>query len=272
MSTMSEVLATRMLESGRYSDLTIKCGGKVFRVHRNVVCLQSRPLAAHVDGVFLEAVSGEINLPDDHPAIFERLIKFLYTGDFNATPSPNEVVAEEQLGNCVKETSSLGSSHALGSDPGFVAEDVGSETVDTPLDRLTICTRIFVMAEKYDISALKTLAKTKFEALVPYDWNTSALSESLRLMYDGLPDSDRLLKDVAVAAAAGHVKELVDRGEFVALCKDNGDIAFDVLKASLSPTRKIKNCPYGGISHASRVSYRESQQEYYCSLCNDYFD
>jgi len=42
-----------MLESGRYSDLTIKCGGKVFKVHRNVVCLQSRPLAAHVDSKFI---------------------------------------------------------------------------------------------------------------------------------------------------------------------------------------------------------------------------
>ncbi|PQE06300.1 BTB POZ domain protein [Rutstroemia sp. NJR-2017a BBW] len=237
-----------MLESGRYSDLTIKCGGKVFRVHRNVVCLQSKPLAAHVDGVFLEAVTGEINLPDDHPAILERLIKFLYTGDFDATPSPSEVVAEEPSG------------------------EVGSETVNGSLDTLTICTRIFVMAEKYDIPALKTLAKTKFEAAVSSDWNTSALSESLRLMYDGLPDSDRLLKDVAVAAAAGHVKELVDRGEFVALCKDNGDIAFDVLKASLSPTRKIKNCPWGGISHESHVSYSESQQEYYCSDCEDCFD
>ncbi|PQE16205.1 BTB POZ domain protein [Rutstroemia sp. NJR-2017a BVV2] len=42
-----------MLDSGRYSDLTITCGSKVFRVHRNVVCLQSKPLAAHVDGVFV---------------------------------------------------------------------------------------------------------------------------------------------------------------------------------------------------------------------------
>jgi hypothetical protein len=102
------------------------------------------------------------------------------------------------------------------------------------------------MAEKYDIPALKTLAKIKFEAAVSSDWNTSALSESLRLMYDGLPDSDRLLKDVAIAAAAGHVKKLVDRGEFVALCKENGDITFDVLKASLRP--RTKNCPICGLS------------------------
>lgn len=102
-----------MLETGRYSDLTIKCQGKVFRgmcspivactiqpisptcrevgdivlllpsvplqhtfqarynkltrnlygtVHRAVVCLQSKPLAAHVDGQFLVGPSITLHL------------------------------------------------------------------------------------------------------------------------------------------------------------------------------------------------------------------
>jgi hypothetical protein len=42
-----------MLEAGKYSDLVIKCKGKVFNVHPNIVCLQSKPLAAMVDGKFL---------------------------------------------------------------------------------------------------------------------------------------------------------------------------------------------------------------------------
>jgi hypothetical protein len=45
-------LTAKILESGRYSDLTIKSQGSVFKVHRNIVCLQSKPLAAHVDGQF----------------------------------------------------------------------------------------------------------------------------------------------------------------------------------------------------------------------------
>jgi hypothetical protein len=46
----SDVL--RLLKSGRYSNLTIKCGAKIFKVHRNVVAVQSKPLAAAVDGDF----------------------------------------------------------------------------------------------------------------------------------------------------------------------------------------------------------------------------
>ncbi|PQE26683.1 BTB POZ domain protein [Rutstroemia sp. NJR-2017a BBW] len=216
MPTISTLLAT-ILDSGRYSDLTIKCGNKVFKVHRNIVCLQSKPLAAHVDGAFVEAITNEINLPDDHPAIFGRIIKFFYTGDFDATPSADEIAEEEASRKSAKETV--------------------YEAIDGPLEILTICTCVFVMAEKYDIPALKKLAKTKFKAAVSTEWNTVALSISLRLIYDELPDSDRLLKDVAIQAAASHIKELADRGEFAALCKENGDIAFDVLKAYLTVSK-----------------------------------
>jgi hypothetical protein len=45
-------LMAKILESGRYSDLTIESQGSAFKVHRNIVCLQSKPLAAHVDGQF----------------------------------------------------------------------------------------------------------------------------------------------------------------------------------------------------------------------------
>jgi hypothetical protein len=38
-----------MLKTDKYSDLTLKCQGAIFKVHRFVVCLQSKPLAAAVD-------------------------------------------------------------------------------------------------------------------------------------------------------------------------------------------------------------------------------
>ncbi len=45
-------LASDLFSSGRYSDLTIKCQGRVFKVHRAIVCLQSKPLAAAIEGGF----------------------------------------------------------------------------------------------------------------------------------------------------------------------------------------------------------------------------
>ncbi|KAK8900786.1 hypothetical protein QC760_010550 [Botrytis cinerea] len=127
-----------MLDSGRYSYLTIKCGNKVFKVHRNVVCLQSKPLVAHVDGAFLEALTSEINLPDDHPAIFEKIVKLLYTGDFDATPSTDEIV-EEASSKYVKESTIEAFDEKS---PALVKETV-YEVFDGSLEILTICTHAF---------------------------------------------------------------------------------------------------------------------------------
>jgi len=43
-------VAIRLLRTGKYSDLTIKCKSKVSNAHRSIVCLQSEPLAKMVDG------------------------------------------------------------------------------------------------------------------------------------------------------------------------------------------------------------------------------
>ena len=43
----------------------------------------------------------------------------------------------------------------------------------------------------------------------------------------------RLLKDVDIKAASERSKELMGRGEFMTLCKEKGEITFDVLKESL---------------------------------------
>ena len=39
---------SRLLETGNYSDLTLECEGKKFKVHKSVVCIQSPVLAAAV--------------------------------------------------------------------------------------------------------------------------------------------------------------------------------------------------------------------------------
>ena len=46
-------ILTRLRLSGRYSDLTIECKGKTFRVHCAIVCTQSKVLAAMIDGNWL---------------------------------------------------------------------------------------------------------------------------------------------------------------------------------------------------------------------------
>jgi len=200
-----------MLKSGKYSDLTIKCGESVFKVHRNVICLQSKPLAAAVDGDFKvrylrkvptigqfndkvqESVTKVIELEEEEPPIVERMVQFMYNRDY---------------------------SDADGS--------------DATKDRLLINTKVYIIADKFDIPGLKLAAKEKYQEAKLIEWNCPSFFESLKLMYENTLATDRLLKEVAIEVVAKHVKELVDREEFGSLCKESGEIAFDVLKASLN--------------------------------------
>ncbi|KAB8292259.1 hypothetical protein EYC80_008001 [Monilinia laxa] len=76
------VFISKLYSSGKYSDLIIKCQEKELKVHRAIVCSQSKPLAAAVDNGFKEAKTGVINLEDDEPEIVEYMIKFLYHGTY----------------------------------------------------------------------------------------------------------------------------------------------------------------------------------------------
>ncbi len=43
---------SRLLKSEKYSDLTLKCHERAFKVHRAVVCTRSSVFAAAIDGGF----------------------------------------------------------------------------------------------------------------------------------------------------------------------------------------------------------------------------
>lgn len=51
-----------ILETGQYSDLTIRCGAKDFPVHKAIVCVQSKVLQAAIGEGFEVRVSSNRTL------------------------------------------------------------------------------------------------------------------------------------------------------------------------------------------------------------------
>lgn len=182
---------------------------------------------------FQEGVTGEIDLPSDDPNIVAHLIQFLYTGDFNDQSTLEHVVQ-------------------------------GS--------RMLACTKAYIMADKFNVPGLKTLAATKFTTAIATEWNTEGLSTAIELIYNQIPENDRILKDVVLKVISEHVKELVDRGEFASLCKADGEIAFDILCKHLTyepePEPSSGVCPWYGIAHYSWIrSSTMPMYKYRCSHC-----
>jgi len=94
--------------------------------------------------------------------------------------------------------------------------------------------KVYILAEKYDISPLRYFAKQKYAELVSECWNGPAFIESLRLLYDEMTDINSVgIRQVAIKVAGEHVKVLLDNKDFLSLCREHGDIATDILKASL---------------------------------------
>ena len=96
LSTMNATL----LQTSQYSDLTVRCGGNEHHLHRAIICPRSNFFAACCNGRFkvnLEAAlqvhqmliytkEGKemiIDLPEDDPATFAKMVEYLYTLDYD---------------------------------------------------------------------------------------------------------------------------------------------------------------------------------------------
>jgi hypothetical protein len=98
--------------------------------------------------------------------------------------------------------------------------------------------KVYVLAEKYDVSDLKNLARSMYEKSISNDWDNDwdddDFIQSLRLMYDETPKSDRQLKDVAITAACHQKERLLSYEAFTTLMEDIGEIGVDMMKEELS--------------------------------------
>ena len=126
------------------------------------------------------------------------------------------------------------------------AYSLGSKS-KTPL--LDHC-KVYVLAEKYDVPELKNLAKSKYEKSISNDWDNDwdddDFIQSLRLMYDETPKSERDLKDVAITVACHQKERLLCYKPFTTLMEDIGEIGVDMMKEELSwRTRQpLPNFPF----------------------------
>lgn len=63
-----------LLEAGKYSDLTIKCGERKFAVHRALICSRSGFFDGACSNAFREAQSGLIDLSEDDEEAVEHMV------------------------------------------------------------------------------------------------------------------------------------------------------------------------------------------------------
>ncbi|CAO2654038.1 Nn.00g107710.m01.CDS01 [Neocucurbitaria sp. VM-36] len=75
-----------LFESGRYSDLTIVCGGKRYPVHRALLATRSTFFEGACRNGFREAETGVIDLTEDDPEAVEYMVNYFYHLDYLNKP------------------------------------------------------------------------------------------------------------------------------------------------------------------------------------------
>ncbi|CAG8950317.1 hypothetical protein HYFRA_00006810 [Hymenoscyphus fraxineus] len=198
----------------KYADLEIHCKGKIFKVHKAIVCGQVDFFAA------CESHTGVVELTEENPAIVGYFIDFLYTDKYE----PNEELTTDKFAN-------------LGAEEAAILSQSGSKlgaqesAMDPSSSDLLVHSHVYVMADKYMVEPLKILAKKNFNNALSKlgEKDLHIFTSVLENVFEGSPESDRALKDPCVSFACTWYGSLRDRGEFRSFCETNGDVCLYIM-------------------------------------------
>lgn len=109
-------------------------------------------------------------------------------------------------------------------------ESFDDEDEDTEAEsHLLLHTRVYALAEKYDIPSLKPLAKKKFETAMACYYDSPEFANAIEEVYDSTVDSDRGLRDIVLQAFRMH-PQLANTQDVYNVIKNTPALAFELFK------------------------------------------
>lgn len=127
------------------------------------------------------------------------------------------------LGRRTISSSSTSSSSAVDSE----SED--DDSYETDESHLLTHTRVYALAEKYDVPGLKSLAQRKFEMAMACYYDSPEFADAIEEVYCSTIDSDRGLRDVVLQAFRSH-PQLANTGDVFGVIKETPSLAFELWK------------------------------------------
>ncbi|KAI0474418.1 hypothetical protein F4859DRAFT_514948 [Xylaria cf. heliscus] len=227
MANVASAVAA-LLRSGKYSDFTLVCEGKEFRVHKCIVCAESPVIAAALKNGFKEAETDTMTVNFGLTAL-NCMLLYMYTGDYKEEPveaaQPIQFASTNEIGQQVESL--------------WFAEGADEPNPADVSEALIFHTRVNSIADYYGVTGLAELSVDRIAHLLTEDWSADGFCDLLAEATGST--TDRNLRKTIVRAAASNVFELVGKDVF-SKGKVANDIAAEVLMMSTEdPAKQKKN-------------------------------
>lgn len=72
--------ALRLLRTGLFSDVTVKCGDRTWSLHKNILCSRSVWFEKALTGSFEEAKTGVVEIRNFEPESVDWMVRYIYSG------------------------------------------------------------------------------------------------------------------------------------------------------------------------------------------------
>lgn len=100
---------------------------------------------------------------------------------------------------------------------------------ETDESHLLTHTRVYALAEKFDIPALKDLARSKFEMAMACFYDSPEFADAIIEVYCSTIDTDRGLRDIVLQAFRSH-PQLASTQDVYNVIKETPSLAFELWK------------------------------------------
>jgi hypothetical protein len=207
-------------------------------------------------------MSNEVYLEDDEPDIVKNMVEFLYTTDYNDRRSASKCDLDQKaddLESTVPEAPE--EDIIIDTGPIEVTENSAVNSLEYNPQSLVTNAKMYIIADKNEIEALKKLASTKYKQVVPKCWNDLAFAESARLIYENTTESDRTVKDIIIQAASDNIKALLDRDEFTEVLNSYGELATSILKRVVASNKPASGFDFAGSSDWGMPMYSKGKKK-----------
>ncbi|KAF1915938.1 hypothetical protein BDU57DRAFT_573413 [Ampelomyces quisqualis] len=258
-----------LLESGKYSDFVITCKGDKYRVHKSVVCASSGFFERAER--FPTSEKGEkdtVDLPEDEQAVIKLLICYLYESEYApklpdvncmdeiseiAYSGPRSRVFHDKFPHtcaahrCPDQAvcphhycqNTAGTNGCNSSCVDFIckiccpnAPPLALPSAPGQPDQLLLHSKMYEIADKYDVIGLKQLAREKFLRAASKFWDHEQFPPAAHYAFSTTPEEDKGLRDIVSNIILKHMS-LLNKPAIEALLTEFNGLA--VASSTMAP-------------------------------------